>query len=787
MKRTWAPALAAACAAVCPAHAETSISFDVPAQQLDHALIALGNQAQISVGGIDPRIGMASSNAVRGKMPVARALRIMLRKTGFSFVEVDAHTIRIVRDLPALASRARNDERDSKPLPPPNPPSPDIIVTASKQQQGLDRYAGTATIAKIGYAGLSEAQATAAFVARVPTLSATNLGPGRNKLFVRGIADSSFNGPTQSTVGLYLGNLRLTYNAPEPDLRLYDIDRIEVIEGPQGTLYGAGTLGGIVRLVPNSPDLAEFHAFASMGGSATRRGTAGSDFGAMVNIPVVSGRVGLRLVGYRQFEGGYIDNVVLGTKDTNRSLIRGGRASLRIRPGDGWTVDVGAINQNIDTRDGQYAETGLPPYSHAANIAQPHDNDFNGASLEFGKTWNGLSLISSTGIVRHDLSETFDATGFGGQPGVQVFMDSEKIQLVTHETRLSRSSADGGSWVAGVSFVRNVDRIGRTLGPLGSPPPPATLRNAKTEIAVFGELTRPVAPNLFATFGARLVYASTIGEFLGGSGGNFEPRGDQRRILPTAAISWNAGPGTLAFLRYQTGFRSGGIAITGEQASTAQRFASDEIHTGELGVRFGNVAGESRARLSGGASGFFTIWKDIQADLIGTNGLPFTANIGRGRVFGAEVNASWRPCDDLTLDMSVFLNDSALVGPALGFEDINEHRLPNIARAGGRLNIGWERPVSANWLLKLNGIVRYTGRSSLGTAAPLILDQGEYAQFDLSANLGSGAWQVSLDAANVTDAHGNSFSYGNPFKVSEGRQITPLRPRTIRLGLRVQF
>lgn len=784
MRRIWALGLVAACTVACPALAANQQSFDIPAQQLDRALIALGSQAQISIGGIDTRISTVRSTGVRGKMSAVRALHIMLRDTGFAFIEIDARTIRIVRALP---SPAPVTPLAAGPVRVRDIPASEIIVTASKQQQGLDRYAGTATIAKIGSAGLSETQATAAFVARIPTLSSTNLGPGRNKLFVRGIADSSFNGPTQSTVGLYLGNLRLTYNAPEPDLRLYDIDRIEVIEGPQGTLYGAGTLGGIIRIVPKLPDMAEYHSFASAGLSLTKLGAAGSDLGGMVNIPIADNRVALRLVGYRQVEGGYIDNATLGMPDANRSLIVGGRASLRIRAGDGWTVDLGAISQNIDTRDGQYAETGLSPYTHAANIAQPHDNDFAGASLELGKDWNGLTLVSSTGIIRHDLSETFDATGFPPQPGVLAFKDKEEIRLVTHETRLSKSAADGSSWVAGVSLVRNVDRIERALGPLESPVPIAALRNAKTELAAFGEITQPIASKLSATLGARLAYASTTGEFLGEADSNFEPRRKQRRILPTAALSWRPHPGIIAFLRYQTGFRSGGIAITGGQTTGAERFAADEINTGELGVRFGGMADGSEPRLSGGISGFFTIWKDIQADLIDTTGLPFTANIGRGRVFGVEANAKWRPTDDLTVAMSFFLNDSALVGPALGFEDINEHRLPNIAKAGGRLDIGWERPVSRNWIFRLNGSVRYTGRSSLGTAAPLILEQGEFAQCDLSANLEAGVWRVSLDATNLTDVLGNTFSYGNPFKVAEGMQITPLRPRTIRLGLRVQF
>src|SRR3546814_5101990 len=90
-------------------------------------------------------------------------------------------------------------------------------------------------------------------LSRTASVSSTHLGPGRNKLFIRGIADSSFTGPTQSTVGQYFGDIRLSYNAPDPDLRLYDIDNVEILEGPQGTLYGAGSLGGIIPVRSESP------------------------------------------------------------------------------------------------------------------------------------------------------------------------------------------------------------------------------------------------------------------------------------------------------------------------------------------------------------------------------------------------------------------------------------------------------------------------------------------------------------------------------------------------------
>jgi len=784
--------MAIAIAAASPAAAAESRNFNIPAQRLDNALISLGNQTQISIGGIDQRLTGARSKPVRGRMTVAQALTMMLRGTGFTYQIVDAETVRIVpapqprpKPKPVAAPQpVREAPRAKAPMPPPT----EIVVTATKQGQALDSYPGTAHIESVGSLGVSENQGTGAFVARIPTLTSTNLGPGRNKLFVRGIADSSFSGPTQSTVGIYLGDLRLTYNAPEPDLRLYDIDRIEVIEGPQGTLYGAGALGGIVRIMPKMADPGRFHASAATGRSLTRGAEPGYDLGGMVNIPILADRVALRVVGYKQVEGGYIDNSTLGARDTNRTRIDGARANLRIDPGDKWTIDVTALLQNIDTRDGQYAETDQPRLAHAANFSQPHDNDFKAAGIEIAKDWGDLKLVSSTGVVDHDLSDVFDATGYAGTSGIQIFEGHEAIRLLTHETRFSHRGPSGSSWVAGFNLVRNIDRIDRHLGPLDAPETLARLRNQKTEVAVFGEATQRVAPRLSGTLGARLVFAETIGELMGGAGDGFEPKRRQARFLPTAALSWKPNPDLLTFIRYQSGFRSGGIAITGGQANTAQRFDSDAIHTAELGLRLGSETETARPRFSGGITTFYSIWTSIQADLIGMDGLPFTENIGRGTIYGAEINGRWHATDSLFFDGALFVNRSALTNPAEGLEEADERPLPNIARTGARLSASWERPISANLAFKLDGTIRYIGASSLGTTAPLLLKQGETTQVDLSASfVASRGWAISLDAANLLNVRGNSFSYGNPFTVVEGKQITPLRPLTIRLGIRAGF
>lgn len=777
---------------VSPAAAAESRNFNIPAQRLDNALIALGNETQISIGGIDQRLADAHSKPVRGRMTIAQALTTMLRGTGFTYKIVDAETVRIVPvPLPRARPKAAPTPRPAPAAPRIEasiPPPVEIVVTATKQGQPLDSYPGTAHVETVGGIGIGESQGTTAFVARIPTLTSTNLGPGRNKLFVRGIADSSFSGPTQSTVGIYLGDLRLTYNAPEPDLRLYDIDRIEVIEGPQGTLYGAGALGGIIRIVPKMADAGGFHASATAGRSVTRGAEPGFDLGGMVNLPILTDRVALRVVGYKQVEGGYVDNSTLGTENTNRTRLDGARANLRIEPGDNWTIDVNALFQNIDTRDGQYAETDQPRRTHAANMAQPHDNDFKASGVEIAKDWGDLKLLSSTGIVDHDLSDVFDATGYGGNSEIQIFEGHEAIRLLTHETRLSHRGPSGNSWVAGFGLVHNIDRIDRRLGPLDAPATLARLRNQKTEIAVFGEATQPIAPRLSGTLGARVAFAETVGELMGGSGEGFEPKRRQVRFLPTAALSWKPNSDLLTFLRYQSGFRSGGIAITAGQTNAAQRFDSDSIHTAELGIRLGSESDTASPRFSGGITTFYSIWTDIQADLIGSDGLPFTENIGRGTVYGAEINARWHANDHLFFDGALFVNRSALTNPAEGLEEADERPLPNVARTGARFTAAWEMPLSSSLTFKLDGTARLIGASSLGTTAPLILEHGETTQVDLSASLAaSQGWALSLDATNLLNASGNTFSYGNPLTVAEGKQITPLRPLTIRLAIRAGF
>src|SRR5439155_17326449 len=321
-------------------------------------------------------------------------------------------------------------------------------------------------------------------------------------------------------------------------LHLYDMGRVELLEGPQGTLYGSGSLGGILRLVPNAPDPSGAEAAAAAGVLATHHGEMGIEASGMLNLPV-SSVMTVRAVGYDAVEPGYIDDAQRGLKDINRTVTRGGRADFLVQPGSGWELNVGGVLQYIKSRDGQYAERDLPPLTRRSNLPQPFDNDYGLGYVTVRKQWDGVELDSATGFVRHSLESQFDATGFEGTIGPQLFREKRAITMISNETRLSQPDAKGEGWVVGLSFLHDMDRLSRSLGSPGAPMPITGVRNATDEAALFGQYSIRLAPNLVATAGGRLAYSSEKGATLNDLDKKDQPKREDVRVLPTAAVTWH--------------------------------------------------------------------------------------------------------------------------------------------------------------------------------------------------------------------------------------------------------
>lgn len=784
-------------------------SISIAPARLGDAVVALGRQTGVSIGMSDQSLAGIATPAVTGRLSVEAALKRLLKGSGATARRIDATTWRIVRARPARAPTT------SAPAPVAATPLPDlppaeIVVTASKRDTPLLRYAGM--VEALDNRAFSSGEAsggTATLIARIASLSSTHAGAGRNKLFIRAIADSGVAGPTQATTGQYLGDMRLNYAAPDPDLKLYDVGRVEVLEGPQGTLYGAGSLGGIIRIMPNAPNLAEFSGQMSVGASATQHGDPGGDLSATLNIPIVAEKVALRVVGYGVQDGGYIDDVNRGLDDVNRTRIWGGRAALRIAPDENWTIDLNGVIQHINGRDAQYATGSLGSLQRASSVAQPFRSDYLLGNVRIERQWDNLRFVSSTGYVRHDLAESYDATQQNGPPSL--FRQINKVDIFSTENRLVRDLDNGLGWILGASYLQSTSKIRRSLTSYGTAPTqpeiipgvpsygrgmPATatgVRNSVKEATLFGEASFEPVKGLIATIGGRLTNSRLSGEALNPVAAlstaelaRAEAQADRSEtiFLPSASLLTDAIPGVTLYARFQQGFRPGGLAVDDQRV---RRFQNDRVSTVEAGFRKG-VPGRDAIAISANIA--YTDWRDIQADVTDRIGLPTTANIGDGRIYTVEGRIVARPTQRLTLDGSIIYNDSRLTQPALFVKalsyDGRSLTLPNVANLGGRIAFDYRAPLGDAMQLHLSGSARYIGKSRLGVGPILGGTQGNYVDTALSARVTQGPVQYSLSLTNLLDSDGNRFSLGTPFDLRTD-YYTPLRPRTVRVGIDFAF
>lgn len=768
-----------------PASAQRAPAIAIPATTLDAALMILARETHIDLASTDPNLRLVHTRAIRGRMSPREALERLLRGTGYRAIAVDARSFRIVRGMPPAAKpRVRQASAPAKVA-----ESEDIVITASKQRVSLLRFPGSLTVVDLADRSVAERAPDLSDIARtMPVLQRTELGAGRNKIFIRGIADSSFNGATQSTASTYFDDTQLAYSGADPGLRLYDMRSIEVMEGPQGTLYGSGSMGGIIRLAGNPVDLDKAAGSIAAGTTMTLSGNPGFDVGGVVNLPMRSGSMGMRAVAYRVIDGGYIDDTERGVEDVNRTDTLGGRAAFRWNPGDGWRVDLGALGQTISARDSQYAMRSAGSLSRRSALAQPFRNSVVLGRAQVTKDWNsGLRFVSASSIVGYGTNDRFDATPPPryGAPPVPVIYEVEGTKLLlTQETRLSRSLANGSSWVTGFTLLEDRDKLSRALGSPDNETEIIGVTNLTRSASLFGEVTLAASPRFSATLGGRLTIARTDGEpSITPRNASFVRGRSTRRVDPTIAFSWLIEPRLSLFGRYQSGFRTGGLAVTRGVGRVAD-YQSDSISVAELGLR----------RLRGGTTGLafstgasIAWWTGIQADLVNSRGLPYTANVGDAHIQTFEATGDWIPARGFQLIGALLYTHNRVTGPLAALSPPSRRHLPDTPAFAGRVagSYSWALDDQTKFHVEASG--SYVGQSVLGTSNLLDMRQGDYAVFGVS---GSVTWrniELSLAANNITNTHGNTFAFGNPFGLSARDQITPLRPFNARLGMAVAW
>ena len=504
----------------------------------------------------------------------------------------------------------------------------------------------------------------------------------------------------------------------------------------------------------------------------------------MLNYAPWTGRVGVRAVAYRSIDGGYINDPARGISNVNRITETGGRFSARVHPADGWNIDGSFLIQSSRQPDLQYALIEGSPLTRRSATSQPFSDDYQLSRGVLTKDWeSGLRLIGSVGRVSHETDQRYDATRPGNFANPTTYDEHNSIHLTTGEMRLSRYVASGSGWLVGAALVADNTIKSRQFGTLATQRDLIGVSNRTHEKAAFASASLKLGKAILVTAGARYTYARQDGDPSSTPAGqNFIRGRSTKRVDPQAGVSAQIAPRLVLFSQYQQGFRTGGLAVARGVGRVAN-FDDDRIYVGEVGAR---LSRRGPTGLAAVIAVSYAKWYAIQADLVSMGGFPYTANVGDGRVTSLEGMLDWVPVEGLRATAGLFLNHSRLVNPATDFISSGSRPLPDTPGVSATGSISWRHHIP--WgELTLAGNGRYVGHSRLGVGPVLDLRYGNYVETGATAALGFGRYEVSVTVDNLLDTRGNRFAIGNPFGVAYRDEITPLRPRTIRIGAKARI
>lgn len=788
--------------AASPAVASSSRVFNanIPAQSVRGALLDLAIQARVSLGG-DIAACQGGAPRLSGVTGLEAALTRLLANSGCTYlVRPDGAVIirRAYRPAPQAAHQA---------VPRPSAASgdpqgealwlSDVIVTAGRNPETPQTVAASLTsfsgerILEAGASGVADLSAL------VAGMTVTNLGSGRNKIFLRGMSDGAFTGQTQSTVGIYLNRIPLTYSAPDPDLKLIDINRVEVLRGPQGVLYGTGPIGGVLRIVPEAADPTGELLALSASYSDTQGGGDSSDVSFVANIPLFEDRGAIRAVAYKETLGGYIDDDNLNLRRVNTGARYGERVSVTAQLAPEWKVSAGAVRQRIDTEDTHYVYRTAAGRRRANLVREPHLNAFN---MHFGRlqgsgAWGRLEATAAR--VDHDFASRYDASPalrqFGSDARVGAFDDARTVDLMLGDISYASPGDRRLRWVAGMFWSEATTRTDvdlSALRPVRVPVYEERRRDRQAEFAVFAHATFDLTDRMSLVAGGRyygLDYETNSRVAQGADARPFDGEGRTSGFSPKLALDWRIDDAWRAYGQVSQGHRAGGFntagpigqAASGAAVVPTRHYEGDSLWNYEVGAKGVLQEGRLQIRLAA----FHADWRNLQSDQFLPSGLSYAVNVGDGANTGVEVEANWRPVESLEIRTNALLANPRITQPGDLFNSKGDAGLPGVPAVSANVNFAWRRHLSGPFDLIADGTVAYVGPSRLTFDAERSHQMGDYVTTRGSMAVASARWTATAFISNPFNTEANTFAFGDPFRLPEALTTTPLRPRTIGLSV----
>ena len=687
----------------------------------------------------------------------------------------------------------------------------DIVVTAAKRAQNARDVPGS--LAAISGAELESSGASEMrdFLRAIPGVELTELQPDLFRVSIRGI-QADVSAVTPQTEGIFLDEVPL--NDPfitqvRPDVPLFDLERVEVLKGPQGTLFGGSGLGGAIRYqtVDAQPRIWEAKAYSQLqsvtGGSPNRL------YGAALNVPIGSAAA-VRVTGVQRDIGGVIDDLHGPEPDTDKTSNSSGRALLRWNATNELSVGLKIHEQRTVAEDLPWADTTDGRLERSRRLRKsPSKTRFQVASLdiEYERPWG--RLISVTGSL-HKTSDLLNAYGeqamgteASGQP--VTYPTTADISGGTQELRWVSPEGGDWRWLAGVYGQRYSSvSLQRVFVENASAPPSASLLDFAADItaheyAVFGEAAWDFLPRWRATLGARGYRVETQGTVMSSgplilATGSTENRNDAnvrgQGVNPKLALSYDAAASLRTYLSASRGFRFGGIQIVGPSPASPnvpQTYSSDSLWNYELGFRTDWL--DDSLTVDGAV--FLLKWKDPQVQTTTGGAVPLNAidNADSARSQGAELAVRYlTPISGLQLGASAAYTDARITSPYTspsGTTVPAGSRLPGYSslQAMGRLD--YRRSFGA-----AEGRVvlsyAYQGRGT----SDILQSQDIYGYGSTDARIGVSTSampmhpEISLGAVNLFDRRAVVCAIVN----APGNEFTVYnRPRTLDVRLDLRF
>ena len=678
----------------------------------------------------------------------------------------------------------------------------------------------------------------------VTGLSALDRGPGQQLITIRGISSDTSSTNTDApeskeTTAVYFDETPVSYNGFNPDLQLVDIERVEVLKGPQGTLFGAGALAGVIRIIGRKPNLTEVGGHAEAELSDYTGGGLNYAGNATFNAPLVTDKVGLRVTGYARHEGGFIDNGLddgIGGTRTKRNVndgeTIGGRGQIRFQPND--LIDVtfkvihqqtrldGSQNVDVDQNRGGTENLDIPvgvvlsdreqfrrsdePYRDRITI---YNSD---ATLHLG----AVDLFSSSSLIRRRQNATIDfsnflpvAFGIGRLSNPAILDNETRARDFVQELRLVSAARDSKfQWVVGAfyskgrkSFQQDFFSVGVDAdngGAFGSDLLLHTVAGFRdTQYAFFGEASLRFG-KLTATAGLRYYNYKSVydiegdGAFLGGplliEGRETKDDG----FNPKINLSYRLTDDKLFYVQAARGFRLGGIndpllsyCSPDDAAAFSNDYESDSLWNYEAGVKLGWLGG----KLQTNVAAYHVDWSNVPITRQLACGVSNTVTAGQLKIDGIEFDATarispiWRVSGGFSYAHSRITSIDGQASALTGI--VKGERAAGVAPWNANLTTSFDVPVADGRRIYGNATWQYVGSiyNYAGTLDPRRVRQQPYSLFSARAGVRLGRYDLSLFVNNLFNKRAVLFHD----RILGETRDTLNRPRAIGINLKADF